>query len=411
MAQERGIVRAVAWQEACPALCLFKPSFLAADVRKVFLAVVGWLLTSLGWWGLGYIFLGSNDPAVLAQVDYYRSWPWEWPIPALAVSPEATAGGWLEQQVGATAAAGWTLLERMVHPFVELFQREIPLPRLALSLLCAAWELLVWTVIGGLMTRLAGMQLTQEMRSSFAKAWRHVRAHWRGYLGAPLFPFVGVLLALAPMSLAGLLTRWEGAYVLAAIGWPMVLIVSFLVAILLVGLLFGWPLMWTTISIEGGDSFDGLNRLYAYVYQRPFHLGAYALASALLGIVSWLAIGLFAGVVLHLAAWGASWAAGPQRASELFALAHGDFTAAGQSWGAAIVAVWVWVVQLAVLGYGVAYFWTAATAIYLLLRRDADGTPMDDILPDEMRETPLPALTTDESGVPVVAEEGSGERR
>ena len=42
-------------------------------------------------------------------------------------------------------------------------------------------------------------------------------------------------------------------------------------AVLLLGLIFGWPLMFSTISTEGTDAFDAISRSYAYVFQRPFH--------------------------------------------------------------------------------------------------------------------------------------------
>ena len=44
-----------------------------------------------------------------------------------------------------------------------------------------------------------------------------------------------------------------------AIFWPISLLGCFGIAVLLLGLLFGWPLIWPTISTEGTDSFDGLS--------------------------------------------------------------------------------------------------------------------------------------------------------
>lgn len=67
---------------------------------------------------------------------------------------------------------------------------------------------------------------------------------------------------------------------------------------------------------------------------------------------------------------------------------------------------WEGCVRLVAIGFAYSYFWTASTAIYLLLRRDDDGTELDDIHLD--RPTPaygLPPLAKDTAGVPVVAQE------
>ena len=50
-------------------------------------------------------------------------------------------------------------------------------------------------------------------------------------------------------------------------------------------------------------------------------------------------------------------------------------------------------------------FWCMASAIYLLLRKDADETEMDEIyIVDEKRTYELPPLQSDENGIPQVQE-------
>ncbi|HUY88928.1 MAG TPA: hypothetical protein VMV10_09360, partial [Pirellulales bacterium] len=75
-----------------------------------------------------------------------------------------------------------------------------------------------------------------------------------------------------------------------------------------------------------------------------------------------------------------------------------------------LIGFWEGCVRLVALGFAYSYFWTASTAIYLLLRRDDDGTEIDDIRFDS--PTPaygLPPLETDAAGVPTVAAEEPGE--
>jgi len=60
------------------------------------------------------------------------------------------------------------------------------------------------------------------------------------------------------------------------------------------------------------------------------------------------------------------------------------------------------------VGFLYSYFWTASTCIYLLLRRDADATEMDEVFledDDVERSGSLPPLGTDKAGAPVVTDD------
>jgi hypothetical protein len=59
--------------------------------------------------------------------------------------------------------------------------------------------------------------------------------------------------------------------------------------------------------------------------------------------------------------------------------------------------------------YFYSYLWTAATAVYYLLRQSVDGTEPDEVSVEREEETfSLPPLKSDESGVPQVAEPKPG---
>ena len=80
-------------------------------------------------------------------------------------------------------------------------------------------------------------------------------------------------------------------------------------ALLLLGVLFGWPLMWATISAEGTDSFDALSRSYAYTFQRPLHYLFYAIVAGFIGWLGWLLVQNFAAGVVWMGYWAAGWGA------------------------------------------------------------------------------------------------------
>jgi hypothetical protein len=75
----------------------------------------------------------------------------------------------------------------------------------------------------------------------------------------------------------------------------------------------------------------------------------------------------------------------------------------GAGTGAAIIRFWVLCVKLLAMGFVFSYFWTAASAIYLLLRRDVDATEMDEVFLEEEEQTyGLPPLKLDSAGAPIV---------
>src|SRR5581483_1440638 len=127
----------------------------------------------------------------------------------------------------------------------------------------------------------------------------------------------GVLGLTLPLALLGLAMRTNVGLFLVSLLWPIILIVGLLMVILLIGVLFGWPLMWPTISVESpGDSFDALSRAYSYVLQRPFHYLFYAIVASILGALGALFVGSVAGAVNYLANWAVGWGQGQPYVAE-----------------------------------------------------------------------------------------------
>ncbi len=63
--------------------------------------------------------------------------------------------------------------------------------------------------------------------------------------------------------------------------------------LLLLGLVFGWPLFWGNMSTEGVDSFDAVGRTYDYVYHRPLNYLFYAVVAGVIGALGWLVVANF----------------------------------------------------------------------------------------------------------------------
>lgn len=406
------------WRERWPWLILLRTFRLAIDVRKLLMAALALALTAAGWWSFAQIFAGAGDPVLQATAGVAQVWPWN---PSAETAVTSTLPGGLGRafsldgvwQMQGPFLAAWG---QLVEPFVQLFNYRLSIAGFTYFLLCALWAVAVWALFGGAITRIATVELALEERVPLSQALGFSRSHWPSYFWAPLFPLVGILIVVVLMSIVSWLLRFDLGVLLLSIIWPLYLLAAFFMAIVLLGLVVGWPLMWATISSEGTDMFDALSRSYSYVYQRPLHYLFYAVVAVLFGLLTWLLVSLFASAVVYLSFWGASWTAGAERTEQL--LQHAapfnilDTTRGAQQAdenvstalraGASLIGFWAGCVNLLALGFVFSYFWTASTAIYLLLRRDTDATEMDEVFVEGLDERhSLPPLKTDTAGVPL----------
>jgi hypothetical protein len=212
-----------------------------------------------------------------------------------------------------------------------------------------------------------------------------------------------VILAAIPLAIVGLISR-SGGFGVAVLGlfWPLVLIAAAIMAVLLVGLLFNWPLMWPTIATEGTDSFDALSRSYAYTFQRPLRYLGYVILAAAIGLLAGLLVHFFGRTVVWLAHWAVAWGSGDRIETLLF---DADGLKGATRFGATLIQFWNRAVGLLINAFGFGYFFVASTAIYLLLRFHVDAVEADEVyLPDDEQLYGMPPLATDLAGVPKVAD-------
>jgi hypothetical protein len=380
----------------------------------------------------------------LAKLGRYKpygnlsTWPWfenRGPNPYMLVTGQA----------GIPWEAGrfWDWLVRdqllvMIEPLVKFVQPIIYFfsPRstgyTSFYFLCVMlWTLATWALFGGAITRIAAVQVTRGEKIGLREAVRFTLKRIASYLMAPLFPLAFVFLLLILMVLFGYIHMipvfgdipWDGLL------WWVMLIFGLVMAVTLVGLV-GWPLMSATISTEGTDSWEAVSRSYSYVYQKPWHYIWYSLVAIAYGAVLVFFVGFMGSLTVYLAKWGVSETPGISKANRdpvfLFAYAptsfgwrtllledatvHGqkvvdngeinqaawndyvgrnlDYTGGDKlSWwnkvGAGLVAIWLGLVFLLMLGFGYSYFWSASTIIYLLMRRHVDAAELDEVYLEE----------------------------
>ncbi len=382
-------------------------------------------------------FVVDGKTLVAGEKPYgeLRTWPWfenRGPNPYLLVTGQAGYRG----PEGQTSFGPWerghfwdwlftkqvpVLIEPLIKflkPIVFLLQTRAGFWNRLYFSLVLLWTLATWALFGGAITRLAVVQVARKDKISMGEAVRFSLSRYLSLFSAPLFPLLCVLVIVIFLVIYGFfhLIPWFGDVVVDGLGWPLVILAGLAMAVVLVGLV-GWPMMYATISAEGSDSFDALSRSYSYVYQNPWQYLWYAVVSLVYGAAVVFFVVFMGSLMVYLGKWGVGqtpFLASVDREPEFLfiyaptsfgwreLLLHGSpaLTAAGgvdpgfvahlsvaNKVGAFMVAVWLYLVFLMVIGFAYSYFWSASTIIYLLMRRKVDDTELDEIyLEDEDAE-------------------------
>jgi hypothetical protein len=432
-------IREVSWHELFPWLMLVRAVRIAMMARVIVLGTLGLLGTMLGWWLLAMLFSRSDDRLV-------RSWdglidPWlggDFWVDISTRSAFDVFGSAISNLVQAPVAI-WLYITR---PFIEVFDGGLTAIGVLFLLLCGLWALLVWGLIGGAITRIAALKFTRDEAPGLVSALAHAARKLPSYSMPPAVAIGCAMILASGLVVLGLLMRLDVLAFVAGIFWPFVLVVGLMMAILLLGALIGWPMMWATVSVEGTDGFDALSRSYAYVYHRPFRLLWYILFSGILAVVSMFVVKLFAASAIALGNWSVDWglddytmrqAVSPlDSASDVPSLpppeiagtepavdvddeaaedaaedaAEGEAAPPNAMIRGARKTIHFWKTMVAALaaGYQAGFLWVSGVGVYLLMRRDIDGVPLNDVYIDPADEFGLPPLADEATGgVPEVA--------
>ncbi len=396
MTNDRGVVRAVAWRDLFPWLVIFRTFRLAKSMSMLFLATLGAVLAPAGWRAGEALFVAEStlqaDPDFAQLVESNRRWPGQqnaMPAPRDGRVPRS-----IREIVSTSPDALEPIYLKFVDPAARLFHSPLTVTQAAYCAFGLLWMLVVWGFFGGAMTRIAVVRLGREEPLDLGEAVRHAASRLGAYVGAPLFPLAGVALVALPIAGLGLLARGDGGLLVTGLLWIPALFGGLLIAILLLGLLFGWPLMWGAISAEErGDVFEAFSRSYSYAFQRPLHYLFYASVATLYGALAWLLVYHFSEGVIRFAEWSAAWGAGSARWAEIVRLR--DAPSLGSGWplyGVLLMDFGTGLVRTIAAGFGYSLFWCLTAALYLLLRWDTDQTEFDEVFVDsQTRRYQLPA--------------------
>jgi hypothetical protein len=420
------VVTAIRWQEICPWLILVRAARVALLFRVIALALIGVVLTQLGWALVERVVHDEQLTAPLERLvpPTVPAMPFTASTPAAAAAIEAAHWSISAQAYGGPLYRGWRWA---MQPLILLASSDGWRSCFGLSL-AALWSIAVWALFGGAIARIAAIHLTYGETIGPLAALRESAVKWPSTFGAPLLCLAAVAIISIPLIIAGLLMRASVLAFVIGLGWFVVLLFGIALAITLVGLVFGWPLMWSTIATERSDAFDAVSRAYAYVFQRPLHAVFYLLVAGVLGLLAQLAVNLMVDATLAATHWAVETGAGEERLEQMTAKsldlirreriiesARGveiDYRKRsetadqrGLDRGAnQLIRFWSLGFHGIADAFCMAYLWPAGVGIYLLLRRHIDATDLDDaVFDDGPPERGLPPLVTDPAtGVPRV---------
>ncbi len=443
-------VRHVDWFQLAPWLLLFRVFSVAISFRVLFLATAGALASWAGIWLLDRAFgepfsaqpaqsvqpsfpspqnLPPTVPGMSPSENSSNMQPQGTPSPRVPAKLESSSANNFnahsQDSPPVSASSPWVAGTRrwfswykppkdawqVVEPLVDVSQWyalvwgvwhgwldvQTSWKKTLHWVLLSLWLLAIWSVVGGTIQRIAVARLGRQVWLGPRVALRHVLRKWLSYIGAPLLPMVALSVGLGCLALAGWVTRISlginAGLGLVALFWPLVLVGSFLWTLLFLGLAFGWPLMWANLGAEqDADAWDAIARGYACTLQRPFRYATYLLLATVLGLLGWLLVYHVGGLTLYVSEQGVLRAAG----TEADTLRNAVFIEPGGKtpWIGWLIVSCNFLVSSVVYAFGYGYFFVAAAALYLLLRRDTTQTPIDEVFLGEddesMRLPPLP---------------------
>lgn len=313
-------------------------------------------------------------------------------------------------------------ISKVLLPFYYLIHPNASVGQRFFFLLLLFAVVSVWTLIGGMISRIAAMEYTRKQTISIPKAFEYIKARRENYLIAPWLPMVpgGVIL----LGMVGFgffhMIPWLGDIVFSGLGWVVMLVSGLVLAVISLGLI-GWPIMTVAISVDSDDAFAATTKPYSYLGQKGWLALGSGIFCTIYGSICLIFLCWLGSVGIYLAKWGVSQTprvAAVGRSPEfLFINApttfgwrtlllegariegnpvvengvvqatrlekYRDSLTANQRTGAFLASGWLYLAVLPLVGVGYSLFWSFLTGIYLLLRRKVDDVEMRDIYLDE----------------------------
>lgn len=307
--------------------------------------------------------------------------------------------------LGPKSVLKWALFSSYLCPYELLLtffksMMTFSIGKLVASILLLLGLLAIWSLIGGAITRIAALEYAKDESIRVVESLKFSSKKFWSYFWSPLVPAIGVIFFALCNVLGGLIGKL-GIFgnLFVAIGFPLALLSSFMIAFVGIVGIIGLCLMFPTISAEGSDAFDAMSRGYSYVLSKPRKFFTYFFTSSFYGIFCIVFIGLVACLVINITFDTVGIGMGqkfkdvkdavkvtPTYGSILGSTTPGDFKAGLaelKHWSLKFVAImmvfYLLIIKTVIYSFVASFYGSAETIVYFLLRKDVDETEISDV--------------------------------
>ena len=257
-------------------------------------------------------------------------------------------------------------------------------------------ELAVMSIAGGAICRIAALQFARGEKPGLTEALRYSTKRFFSFFATPLAPF-GIIACIGVfILLLGLMGNIPFAgELIVGLGAPLALLAGALIAVILIGAVAGFNMMFPAVAYDGSDCFDAISRSFSYVYAKPWHMLFYTSIAAIYGSICYTFVRYFAFLSLWITRFSvqiALWVNdSADKANKLTAIwpkpefrdllgSSGPVpTNQTETIAAFLIYLFLLVVVGLVVSFIISFYFSANTIIYSLMRGKVDNTPREDI--------------------------------
>jgi hypothetical protein len=194
--------------------------------------------------------------------------------------------------------------------------------------------------------------------------------------------------------------------ILVAILSPFAFIGGFVMMLIAIGGIFGWPLMSPAVAAEGTDAFDAISRAFSYIYTRPWHYLFYWIITIVYGAFSVGFVWLFSALMVRLTIGSAHVGMGSRLDPVINSLIHaGPDKPTEMTVPQVILAVVLGTIIIIIYGlsfsYLISFMYSARTLMYFILRKKIDATEMTEVFLEEEEDDDFFSDDFEEAEMPV----------
>jgi len=260
------------------------------------------------------------------------------------------------------------------------------------SITFVALTLVVMSVAGGSICRIAALQFARGEKPGLGEAIRFSTRKFTSFFTAPLAPigiiiFIGFFIFL--LGLVGNIP-WAGKPIMV-IFMLLALIAGGLITVVLIGAVAGFNLMFPAVAYDDSDCFDAISRSFSYIFARPWRMGFYTVIAAIYGAICYMFVRFFAFVLLWITRWSLQlgilgdnsklteiWQGNPTF-TRLVVPPNWAALTQSESFAAFLIYLLLLAAVVLVVAFIVSFYFSANTIIYSLMRKAVDNTALEDV--------------------------------